>query len=237
MENRQVPTFDEWVEYCFTRGYREFNRDSSLPESGDADTASRFLCLNPVALGEYLIALFEAPTFIADRYTDDQIGDAVWFLFGIASSYFHTIFSEQTPVTLQVKCMSSVLSMYTGVLDRVCCKRGSDPEGRYTNSLKVDIAVYMVWDMDSIEIPLCHPAGSPHLVSPAFEVLEGILTSCQTSTCLASALHGLGHIRDGHPQRVEHIISRFLAHRRLGRRRIRGWLQTYAELAKHGCVQ
>ncbi len=80
MENRQVPTFDEWVEYCFTRGYREFNRDPDLPESDDADTASRFLCLNPVTLGEYLIALFGAPTFIADRYTDDQIGDAVWFL-------------------------------------------------------------------------------------------------------------------------------------------------------------
>jgi hypothetical protein len=237
MEGHDTPTFDEWVEYCFTRGEREFRDDPDLPAMSDPRASNRFHCMAPIVMAEYFIKLFESPGFVAERYTDDQVADGVWFIFGVSSGYFHDVFSEPVPEALQVRCMSSVLTMYTDLFDRVCCKHGADPEGPYADTLKVDGAVYMIWDMDCFEAPLYHPEKWPHLIDPAFAVLGGILAKCQTSSCLVSALHGLGHIRDHYPQRVKPIINRFLRHRHIGRRRIRSWLEVYAETAKNGCVQ
>ncbi len=128
-----IPSFEEWVEYCFTQGYSDFNSSSKAEDSVAADErferAERFVSLDPPLLASYVAKLFRTPSFVASRDTDDQIGDGTWFLFGVASSYFCELRSRQVPKRLQIECMSSVTTMYTDLFDRVCCKRGTDLDG------------------------------------------------------------------------------------------------------------
>ncbi len=76
------------------------------------------------------------------------------------------------------------------------------------------------------------PDQHPHLVEPGFGVLETVLAKCRTSSCLMSALHGLGHIQMENPRRVEQIIDEFLS-----KRQIPMWLHEYAMSARKGAVQ
>ncbi len=233
MRNGLIPTFEEWVAYCFTQGYADFNARSDSPDYDAALARSdRFAAIPVDVLGGYLIRLLHAPAFIADQYTDDQIGDGTWYLFGVGSSYFSEVFARgRLPQDVQIKCMSEVATIYLELYDHVCCKRGKDPEGEFINSLNVDVAVYMIWDMDSIEGAVMRVRGTPHLVEPGLHVLETILCGCRTSSCLASALHGLGHIHGVHPRRTEQIIDAFLADRM-----IPDWLRLYALWARKGSV-
>ncbi len=71
----------------------------------------------------------------------------------------------------------------------------------------------------------------PHLVKPGLRVLENVLMKYKTSTCMASALHGLGHIRDDEPRPFGRIIDRFLSERDAP-----GWTRDYARDARTGCI-
>ncbi len=231
-----LPSFDEWVHYCFTHGQNDFSGWGGL---GAQDERARFLSIDPGTLATYLTRLFESPTFSADKYTDDQIAKATWFLFGIGSAYLGTVRKSPINPALQSRCIRSVATMYTDLFDRVCGTRGTDPDTDLCDKAAIDIAVYMIWDMDQLEGAVMFPDGGP-LREVCIEVLQTILTRCRTSTCLISALHGIGHIY-GHSrykgdldlcQRLEGIIDTFLASRSLPE-----WVREYAALARDGAVQ
>ena len=67
MQRPSMPSFDDWVTYCFTRGYADFaGRDRTDPienvdEVVDAELQDRMLDLDAVLLTEYLIRLFHSP--------------------------------------------------------------------------------------------------------------------------------------------------------------------------------
>ncbi|MGD8450584.1 MAG: hypothetical protein PVJ57_02100 [Phycisphaerae bacterium] len=231
--SRPPPSFDEWVEYCFTQGHADSSVESGAPGYGEIMTRwSRFTDFEMRVLPEYITRLFRSPAFLADRYSDDQIGDGTWFLLGVESEYFLKLWFLPVGPDIQIECMSSVATLYTELYDRVCCKRGTDPGGDYTNSLKVDIAVHMIWDMCSLDAAVMPPEPMPHLVEPAFTVLDTILRRCRTSSCLTSALHGLGHLHEAHPRRVEKLIDRFLVSRQVSEH-----VREYALEARAGDVQ
>ncbi len=71
--------------------------------------------------------------------------------------------------------------------------------------------------------------GHEHLIDPIFEVLEYALTSSHPA-CIESALHGLGHLHNHHPSRVEALIDGFLA------RAASSELISYAQEARKGRV-
>lgn len=232
MSNDAVPTFDEWVEYSFTLGYSDFHAKYDSPGYGEVELREqRFVNLAPDVLARYFIQLFESPQFIADRYSDDQIDSAIWFLFGCGSEYFEELWSDAVSKEQQIKCMTSVVTIYTELFDHICCKRAADPDGEYIHDLDVDGAVYMIWDMDGIDGANRHPDQHPHLVEPVFKTLETILSRCRTSTCQMSALHGLGHLHPHHPQRTERIIDCFLK-----RQHVADFVKHYALTARVGCV-
>lgn len=231
MREQAPPSFDEWVEYCFTQGYADF-RSADIEDEAYVAREERFLGLDPVLLAGYIVRLFRAPSFIADRYTDEQIGQATWFLFGVASEYFSELIAAGIPQDLQVECITSMATLYTDLFDRVCGRRGEDPDTDYCNALEVDGAVYMIWDMGSHVGAIMFPEKTEYLVQPGFDVLDAVLTRCRTSSCLISALHGLGHLKHYHPQRVEQVIDRFLATRRPP-----AWVREYATQARTGYIQ
>src|SRR5262245_19252010 len=145
MSAAAVPGFDEWVNYCFTQGYVDF---SNPPEEDDDKwerRRTRFLSLPGSVLASYMTGLFNSCAHLADGYSDQQIAGATWFLFGIASGYFHSIRDVQVPVAVQVRCYRAVATTYIDLYDRVCGDRGQDPDTDLRGR-GVDMAVYMIWD-------------------------------------------------------------------------------------------
>src|SRR5437868_416167 len=112
MNQQPAPTFEEWSDYCFTRGYADFHRRSDELHSAANDRLRRFIALSPTPLAEYLVRLFENAMELRTKYTPDQIGEATRFIFGraMASEYFCIVRSPATPRDLQVRCYDSVLT-------------------------------------------------------------------------------------------------------------------------------
>jgi hypothetical protein len=226
-----LPTFDAWVDYCFTRGDQDFHADPNGSDYAVVQARSApFLNIDPPVLANYVIALFENPEFIADKYTDDQIGKAVWFLFGTGSEYFYDLRSDDIEQSLQVRCICSVETLYLRLFDRVCCMRGKNPNGEYGDT-EPDSAVSMIWDMGCMNGAIIDGKQWPHLVKPGLQVLENVLMKSRTSTCMVSALHGLGHILNFHPQHCKRIIDGFLAEREVPEH-----VHDYALAARSGCI-
>lgn len=229
---RKPPRFDDWLDYCFTFAYGDFHEIVGSSPNRYTELGR----LGPATAAEYLTRLFESPASIAERYTPDQIGDAVWFIFGVGSCYFGTATSAEVPTDLQVRLIRSVATMYTDLFDRVCGRMGEAPDEDLSDTDKVDIAVYMIWDMDQIEY--VH-RKSTALVEPTLDVLSAILLRCRNSTCQRSALHGLGHLifSSGYRKspiktdRLTAIIDEYLRARRPTQ-----WLRLYATEARAGTV-
>ncbi|MCW5768956.1 MAG: hypothetical protein KIT19_09750 [Phycisphaeraceae bacterium] len=242
MTDELTPTFDEWVTYCFTQGQDDFSGTS--PDGDEAANArtEKFLGMSPLLLTTYLTQLFESPSFVAKRYTDKQIAQATWFIFGHGSCYIGDMRRGDIPPELQVRCVRSITTLYTDMFDRVCGRHGTDPDSDLRDSVEVDGAVYMMWDMDNLEGMVMFPEKGPHLVEPGIEVLEHVLLRCRTSACRVSALHGIGHIYGIHSYsgdgdkaiaaRLRAIVDAFM-----DRDDLPEWLREYAAHAREGAVQ
>ena len=72
--------------------------------------------MDPSLLTTYLTTLFESPSFVAERYTDNQIAEATWFLFGCGSGFIGDMRRGAVQQDLQVRCVRSITTLYT-------CKR------------------------------------------------------------------------------------------------------------------
>ena len=69
--SQETHSFDEWLDYCFTRGIDDFNGRGSDSDSDAADARiDRFEGYSP-RVGEHLLRLFESPEFLSGRFTDD----------------------------------------------------------------------------------------------------------------------------------------------------------------------
>lgn len=239
MAHSTPPSFEEWVEYCFAQAYRDWSGQSTdEPEVIEA-RERRFVWEAAPWIADNLARLFESPAFLADRYSDEQIADATWFVFGISSQYIAHVRNGPGSKDAQARCIRSVATMYTDLFDRVCCERGTQPDANLHGDNKIDIAVYMIWDMDMIQYIPVFPEKSPHLVDPALYVLETVLERCVTSSCIISALHGIGHIIQSREYagdlavvtRLQTTIDGLLT-----RRRLPEWLEEYATYARDGAV-
>ncbi|MGD9791588.1 MAG: hypothetical protein AB7V21_13280 [Phycisphaerales bacterium] len=234
------PSFEEWVTFCFTRSTGDASESPHPVTDGVHDRERRFFGMDPTLLTEYLTRLFEAPSFVADRYTDDDIAEATWFLFGSDSGYISDMTRGHAPADLQVRCVRAITTMYTDLFDRLCGRHGTDPDADLRDMTEIDGAVYMMWDMNNLEGMVLFPEKGPHLVDPAIEVLECVLRECRTSACRVSALHGIGHIYCYHnaqgsatiASRLRSIVDEFIA-----RKALPEWLLDYAAHAREGYVQ
>lgn len=181
---------------------------------------------------EHLTRLFEAPAFIADRYRDDQIAGGVEFIFGSRSEYLGAMRSDEVPAEAQVRCMRSIATCYTDLFDRVCNARGAKPRKDMRDASALDETVCRIWDMDCLEGAIMFPEKQPHLEEPGVWVLQTILERCEMSTCLASALAGVGSImlvRDEDEAFCDWLHAIRLPFRK--RRDIPRWLKRYSAWA------
>lgn len=235
MSESNPPSFEEWVEYCFIhRGHMwHSGDDDAVP-----DPNQRFDRLG-LQLVTYLTRLLECPGFLAERYTPDQIAKAMWFIFSSSWYIDEVRFRCRVPDD-QIRCIRSVATLYTDLLDRVCGDWGRDPDTDLRDSSDIDGAVYMIWDMNNLEGTVMFPEKHPHLLEPGLFVLETVLRKCRTSACLVSALHGIGHCC-GHARsngnrelmaRLQSLVDGLVSSRELP-----AWLLEYSGAARDGYVQ
>lgn len=217
-----IPPFAAWVDYCFKDGYAAFH--------GHKKEKREMLDIAPVPLAEYLAQLFENPESLIESYTEDELADGIWFACGVGSEFFLRACADPVPKLLQIRWVSALSNLYTRVFDRVCNQRNSTSDD-LSNSTKLDVAVYMLWDMGCLYSAAAE-SEQEHLIDPIFSVLQTAL-DCRTCSCIKSGLHGLGHLHDYHPTRVEKMIDAFL----ITRPDLPVWLQEYATAARSGAVQ
>src|SRR6185295_3678708 len=104
----------------------------------------------------------------------------------------------------------AIPKIYVDLFDRLC-NREVVVSDDLSGFEPLDGAVYMIWDMGAICMPLIFRNEEPDLRTIGFQGLETILTECVTPACMASALHGLGHLQDYNREGVEAIVDRFLS--------------------------
>lgn len=235
------PSFEVWVEGYFFRGlapenspfYVGFTPSASAHRSceewdGEIDTP---------LLAEYMIRLFEAPGFIADRLTDDEIAACIWSFFGGECHLFSELRRGGIEPEVLARCLRAIATMYTDFFDRVCGDRGRRPDEDLGS--RVDSAVYMIWDMGQLEHAVTSDwPGGPY-TETGFTVLEAGLLRCRTAACRMSALHGIGHLLmqtacsadSSIRERLRGLVDRFLNEKQPPE-----WLASYAREARSGCV-
>jgi hypothetical protein len=229
------PSFHEWVRFCFGDAIQ--TRPKS--EASIHDRSRRYHHLDTPLLMQYLTQLFEAPAWISREFSDFQVAQATWFIFGNESGYFERVRGANASKDEQIRCLRAIGTLYTDLYDRLCGRRGTDPDSELRNTVELDVAVYMIWDMDQLPATVLFPEKHPHLVEPAISVLEHTLLRCRTSTCRVSALHGIGHLVCRHDDqgdksiaaRLQRIVDTFLE-----RTDLRKWLRDYAVQAREGAV-
>lgn len=220
--------FDGWLNYCFNV------TEAGAPGAGYETERDRVEGLPARAALTYLTQMLNGlPEQVASRGAD-QTARALWFVFGPAAAYCPAIFDLEGAQDAQLAWVDSLRRAYANVFDAVCCRNGTDPNGRYYDSGNgIDEAVYMLWDISELA-DRARLSVAPHLAEPLWNLLDTVLAS-RTSTCVMSGLHALGHIaRDAAPeiqQRVSEAIGRALA----GRDRP-SWISDYAELARSARV-
>lgn len=228
-------TFESWVEYNFTLAHddnmRTYERDSDAEQRINRDDA-----MDPMQRVEYFTRLCRDPGFIAQRYSDAQIGDAVHHLFGRTGNC-RVMFKPLVPLSAQRQVIRVLTPLYTELFDKVCGNRGTDPDADLLNATQVDGAVYMIWDMDQLQYLVLEAS---ELMGETLEVFKNVLATCRCSSCLISVLHGIGHMMPsnndedhfGTGQRMRDLIAAFRSARQLPT-----WVDEYAGYASKGLVQ
>lgn len=233
--DRAAPTFEEWVEDSFGKAAPDragFFPEVFVPASAPGSAEVRSSWPGGALLAQHLARLFEAPSFLAERYTGQQLRDGFYYIARVDSYYLAAARQPHVPIDLQLRWVAAIGDLYEKLFAAVCSEHLSHLDERPAHPLNAP--VYMFWDLDVIEGAAIFPdeQKSHHLIEPIFRVLERAL-SLPSIACQESALHGLGHLVHYHPGRAEPIIKRFLD-RSSG---LRPELLKYASCALVGGVQ
>jgi hypothetical protein len=242
------PTFEEWVEHCFHPGHfdpcreaEEAVRELSTLSMGAVDEeygneVSRMGTIPPIEQAAFMTRLFESPQLHMGTRSDHDLTRAIWFLFSMTESdHLHRAFAKDVPEAQRIRLIRSIGTLYTELFERVCNRHGECPEKELYDTLRLDGAVYMMWDLGFEGLVLQDP-----LIDHSIEVLRTALMSCASSSCHMSALHGLGHaiwhFENYTREQATADRLRPLIHDYLNARKRPEWLVEYAHQALTGVV-
>lgn len=210
-------TAREWLEYVLAY---------DGVSDGDADLVA---IVNPTPADaiRWITELLQDTSWLVARFTPDELAQVIWCLLGCGQGYILEASDDAVTPADRVLLVEAVGEFYRNVIDVVGCRGATVPETDLTDTDPFDIAAYMIWDMDGIDVIV---RRCPELAAPALSVLGDALHGT-TFTSVRSALHGLGHLHSVFPERVEAIIDGFLRTARPEEQR------RYAESARRGMVQ
>lgn len=216
------PSFPEWFHYQMTDAHDDFmGANTSIEAEGRMELIEE---IPTGALLEFYLQFLNLPSSEFDICAPHQLGNAIWSLFGANAALHHTDLGDRSG-----EFFDALHRFYLNVLDERCCNWRAAPDDPYSQSEKLDTAVYMMWDMGGLCV-IPYDDLNVNWTSEAFDALTAILLRCRTSTCRLSILHGLGHAAHRQPLCTP-LIERFLSESDPP-----AWLRDYAEGAKRGAV-
>ena len=222
-------SFDAWVDYVFNHPVEE---DSWYLQRDEHGNPLDWWVPTPLVAADYMVRLFENPRVLVGPYSDEQIDQGLWFIMGrLVWGYCSSALEDVVPVEFQRRWVYSIIPLYRELFAERC----SEHFGRRTDGPEparpLNMSCYMFWDMGNL-YDVAASIWHRHLVDPVFDVLEQTL-SLDSLACRESSLHGLGHVHESHPERVQSVIKRFLK----SYPQARPHLRAYAECAAVGAVQ
>lgn len=231
---KETLSFEDWLDYVFDRPIATESGEEWYWQDDEAGQPLAWWRPEPTEIAEFLIRLFESPTLLLQRFTELQLCQGLWFIFGCGSApndgdddwfsksdfdfepinYVLRALDSRVPNPVQVRLVRSILVLYRELFEPACSNwfglsrdepLPDDPE--LVNPL--DDVCWMIWDSSELAQIVRSPRYS-HLVDPAFDVLEQML-NLKSANCRAAALHGLGHLQETFPTRVGELVDVFLA--------------------------
>lgn len=191
------PRYTEWLSYLF-----DHEIVPGLPEWYWRDDAPVFEA-TPAEVADLWIATMKNGETDLQQYSDEQVGQGLWYLFSNAcSDHTALIRDDALPLAKWVEVYDSLRSLYTGVFSRRCSPALGhlSEEGTALNGI-----CYMLWDVSPLHWPP-ENERTPAIKEALFRVLEHAL-DLPHRACIESALHGLGELHCRYPSRVEAVIA------------------------------
>jgi hypothetical protein len=194
--------FDRWVEYAFDHPvltppwYRREPRDD-WNEWAD-----------PVRTAAHLRRLFEGLPDPLARWSDPQIGEGLRFLtWREASDHVLATLDPRVPLAQRVATIESMALVFERLFLPRCApvltSKDEQPSG-WLNRV-----CWMWWDFLPI-LGWDHYADADRIFEACLSTMARVL-ELDSVPCQESALHGLGHWHPYHPERVDRIVSSWLA--------------------------
>jgi hypothetical protein len=191
-------TFDQWLEAVFNHplGKPEWYWHDGFYEHWGA------LELCDALTVDYMTRLFLGPDRL-NRYSLEQIAQAIWFLIGESSPGLsaHTLLKSDVPLQQRICCVDAITNFFRAFV----APTAPGPADERKNPFH--IACYMWWDIfPSYGNP---DIGEADLHRACINTMALILTM-PSELCQLSALHGLNHWHLYHAEEVESIVDAFL---------------------------
>jgi hypothetical protein len=214
MMKSRFDSFANWIQYYFSGKETE-------AESFWAFEGNPF----PLIAISYLATLFENPKAVLKAFSDAQINQGLWNIFG-ELDYILLFRLDSVPWNIRKDCLWKIPNFFIEIFAERCTPI------TYYDSLSpwagnpLNISCCMWWDFFRFGKP-----KNDNLNITIVEICERILL-IDSVACREAALHGLGHWYEGFPEKVEKIINSFL----LSTSNLPPELIEYAEHAKFGQV-
>jgi hypothetical protein len=154
---------------------------------------------DPELLVKYLTLLFQNAPELLEPYSDEQVGQAFWYIFG-ASEYFYEVKNPKIAWNIRRDCIRAIYTLF---------EQYFAPKLPQISEDKLGEACYMWWDV----CPLYGKPDENGMREIDWEVLEVMVKTLnlESKACQQSALHGLGHWHLEYPEFVRNTIDSYLA--------------------------
>lgn len=192
-------TFDEWAKAVFDHAPSE--REWYWDDDSEAFWDS--LALSDVVVVEYMTRLFSEPSQL-QNYSLEYLAQGLWFLIGESSpgDMAYAVINRDVMLEQRVRCIRSIANFFRVFVAPVA----QGPAGRKGNPFHS--VCYMWWDI-FLTYGGARNTGETEIDSAFLDTMAEILT-LEPELCRLSALHGLNHWHEYHPERVEQIVDAFL---------------------------
>lgn len=151
--------------------------------------------LSPEENLEHVNRMLDDPE-IHRLYSCDQIGDGLVFIYHSCDSEINRCYIRTSDAGKRMEGIRTIRNLYVNFFDRYCPKTIEHMDRVAGN--KLEYLCSMLWDI----FPLCHYVATPGETAAILGVLKGAI-EMDNESCIASAIHGLGHWADDEPRAIE----------------------------------
>jgi hypothetical protein len=212
--------FEDVVRHLFDHPYT----DPAWHRDVDAD----YWPATPAREAEVLTRLFRDAGTLLTPYTDDQVGQGLWYIASPScSSHAFCAVDASVPLPARLELVASIGDLFR----QVYARRLPAVLGHLGEGGPLATSCYMWWD----EFPwYLEPEDTTRRELDARMLATlGEVLALDSAPCQEAALHGINHCAVHPPPEVQAIVDRYLASGRVARPE----LVRYAKLARTGHVQ